>query len=108
MSDAKFFARIVIAKNIGMKVAEGRGFEPRRPVARSSGLANRRDKPLCHPSIGFDVVSFIGFGGHGRSRTPDPALRTRVLCPLSYVTEWRSREESNPRRPGVENRRSVR
>ena len=40
-------------------LAEGRGFEPRKPVARFSGVADRRIKPLCHPSM-FELATTGG------------------------------------------------
>ena len=45
------------------KMAEGMGFEPMRGISSPKRLAGARTRPLCDPSLNFNINNFISIFG---------------------------------------------
>lgn len=59
----------------------------------------------CHTQTYAEILKVLRkFGGHGRNRTRASLVRTEKLFPLSYVTDWRSWQDSNPLCASLEER----
>jgi hypothetical protein len=83
----------------------------RNALVGPSGLgSNLEVSSNPNPPIKSHPVGWLVIGALERTRTSDPALRRRVLYPLSYqgievrepLKQWWSRRESNPRPPHCE------